>query len=194
MSVSMPAAASSDTAVSEACISGKSDDRGHLTADSRIVICSEWMEEDQSARAVALLYRAELYAGQEQWDEAFQDYSEMLQLDADNPSVWYNRGAMRARYFGQVEEAIADFNEAVALTHDRPRARYFLHRAAAYGRLIEETERTVEQDLEALHNMQSDLETFMALTADKPWEEKKRAAAKDALTYVAARLKALGKA
>ena len=88
----------------------------------------------------------------------------------------------------------ANNNEAVALTHDRPRARYFLHRAAAYGRLIEETERTVEQDLEALHNMQSDLETFMVLTADKPWEEKKRAAAKDALTYVAARLKALGKA
>ncbi|MEP3847320.1 MAG: tetratricopeptide repeat protein [Paracoccaceae bacterium] len=191
----MSVAASSDNAVSEACISGKSEDRVHLTADSRIAICSEWMEEDQSARSVALLYRAELYAEQQQWDEAFQDYSEMLQLDADNPSVWYNRGALRARHFGQVEEAIMDFDEAVALTHDRPRARYFLHRAAAYGRLIEEeSERTVEQDLEALHSMQSDLETFMVLTADKPWEEKKRAAAKDALTYVAARLKALGEA
>ncbi|MEO9897002.1 MAG: hypothetical protein ABJD13_19390 [Paracoccaceae bacterium] len=185
------AAASNENTASEACISGKSKDRVHLTAESRIEMCSDWMQQDKSARSLALLYRAEVYAEQKQWKDAFQDYSQMLELDAGNPSGWYNRGALRARHFGQIEEAIADFNEAVALTHDRPRARYFLHRAAAYGRLIEEGDRTNAQKIEALRIMESDLDTFMTLTVDKPWEEKKRAAAKDALTYVAARMKAL---
>ena len=190
MCISVSAAASNDNAVSEACILGESNDNADLSADDRIAMCSQWMEEDQPARTLALLYRAEAYVEQKQWKEAFQDYSEMLELDAGSPTAWYNRGGLRARHFGQIEEAISDISKAVALTQDRPRARYFLHRAAANGRLIEQGTRTEIQNLESLRSIRSDLETFLALTDRKSWEEERRAAAKDALAYVTARLKA----
>lgn len=182
--------ASDQSDASRACISGKSADATPLNAARHVLVCTDWLNADPAARSLALVFRAEAYEKQQDWAKAFQDYSDIVQLTPENPSAWYNRGVLRLRYFGQADAAIADFDAAIDLTQDRLRPRYFLHRAAAYGQLFEAGQLSKVDQLSALGNIRTDLETYLSLTEDQAWQKKGRAAANEILVYVTARLEA----
>ncbi len=76
------------------------------------------------------LYQQALQAtNQQDFPQAEQFWTQMLDLFPQNPAVWSNRGNSKVSQ-NKLQEAIADFNQAIALAPDAPDP--YLNRGAAY--------------------------------------------------------------
>ena len=51
------------------------------------------------------------YSRNQQYTQALEDYSKVLELDNNNRNARYNRGLILSRDFGQYDEALEDFEE-----------------------------------------------------------------------------------
>jgi len=65
----------------------------------------------------ALTRRGDAYQYLEQYDNALADYAEVIRLDSNNGSVWFQRGSIYAD-LKQWDKAAADFSKAIELEPD----------------------------------------------------------------------------
>ncbi len=61
------------------------------------------------------LARARLFSGLKQWDQAVADYSEVLKLKLDDPTVWSERANLYTFHLGLNDKAVGDYGEAIRL-------------------------------------------------------------------------------
>jgi WD40 repeat protein/predicted TPR repeat methyltransferase len=103
------------------------------SADGSIHLWRAATDEEFAQREwLAWRHRGTRYARNQQWDQAAVEFSKAIELNRDNPGLWWDRG--EAYYSLQEwEKAITDFSEAIRLDANYERA--FDRRGKAYSRL-----------------------------------------------------------
>ncbi|MFQ5696558.1 MAG: tetratricopeptide repeat protein [Terriglobia bacterium] len=100
-------------------------------------LARRWLELEQQVQEnpedaeVALRFALFLDEAQ-RWSEAARAYGRVLELAPENAEVLVKRGTVHF-HLGRVEEAVADFERALALNPDQPRALYGLALARLQG-------------------------------------------------------------
>jgi tetratricopeptide (TPR) repeat protein len=85
--------------------------------------------EEQLQQGDALAKKAIAASEKGDWVLAEDYWTQLIEQFPDNPAVWSNRGNVRVSQ-NQLEPAIADFNQSIALAPDSPEP--YLNRGTAY--------------------------------------------------------------
>ncbi|PJI93099.1 hypothetical protein BC777_1967 [Yoonia maricola] len=116
------------------CIEGIDHASGAALSNfEQIAACDDYVAiaEDKVqptyTRAVHLFENGITEAHQEQ---AYQDFTFVIDAGSTNPSAYANRALLNMRYRNAPDAALADMSAAIDLREDNPRASYFERRAA----------------------------------------------------------------
>ncbi len=102
---------------------------------AQLAACNDWVRlapDDIQARyfrGIHLHPNARTDADRE---TVFADMTAVIECCGDNPTAFYRRAFLQMTYRKDPDAAMADINQAIALTEDRPRARYYEFRAALW--------------------------------------------------------------
>lgn len=111
------------------CIEGENAEHKDYALSEQIDACTTLIEEKGDGWTAALLSRAQHYYDSKRHKEALEDYDTLATLMPTNPSVWHGRAKSSVRWFGPNQDAIENMTQAILLTEDTPRSKYFVYRA-----------------------------------------------------------------
>ena len=129
-----------DVAV-EKCIVGFINVR-HIELSERLSACDQMValyDDKDKLRAVSERARVLYFDGQTRAHkmQAYADYSLIIEEGFGYASAFANRANLEVKLNEDLQAALRDIDQAIELTEDKPRARYFLMRATLLASLYE---------------------------------------------------------
>ncbi|PIE07367.1 MAG: hypothetical protein CSA74_08280 [Rhodobacterales bacterium] len=102
---------------------------------AQLAACNDWVRlapDDTQARYFRGIHLHPNVRTDADRETVFADMTAVIECCGDNPTAFYRRAFLQMTYRKDPDAAMADINQAIALTEDRPRARYYEFRAALW--------------------------------------------------------------
>lgn len=145
------------------------DYNGAIRTCKKILI---YLPKRDKVRAEVLGYMGTAYAMQKKFDEAYQTFSEAIQIDKKDSYLWFNH-SLSCRYTSRSGVSLRSMEKAVLLEGDGDMAKEFT-KELAFARKIAESELATRSEgftLDELIEQQGYFQEGMRFSEQGKWEE-----------------------